>query len=133
MNAIPDDKPERILLVETDVLARYPLAAFLRECGYVVVEAATTDEALSVLNAPDMNFAAALIDAKAKGKTGAFALAQRIRDEKPETDVILAGSTPAAVEKAADLCAEGPGISKPYNHAAVLDLIKRLRAARGRG
>lgn len=34
-----------VLVVEHDVLVRHPLAKYLRECGYRVVEAITYDEA----------------------------------------------------------------------------------------
>ena len=43
-----------ILMVEPDVLVRQPIAEYLRECGYKVVETGNTDEALLVVNARTM-------------------------------------------------------------------------------
>ena len=46
------DKPtlqETILLVEDEVLVRMPIAQYLRDCGYKVIEAVNADEAMTVL------------------------------------------------------------------------------------
>ena len=37
---------ETILLVEDEVLVRMPIAQYLRDCGYKVVEAVNADEAM---------------------------------------------------------------------------------------
>src|SRR5215207_3182901 len=39
-------EPRTLLLVHGDILVRTALAAYLRECGYDVVEAGTTEEAI---------------------------------------------------------------------------------------
>ena len=38
-----------VLVLDDDVLVRMPIVQLLRECGYRVVEAASTDEAIAVL------------------------------------------------------------------------------------
>src|SRR5436305_4799101 len=38
-----------VLVVDDDVLVRMPVVQFLRDCGYRVVEAASTDEAIVIL------------------------------------------------------------------------------------
>ena len=46
------DKPnlqETVLLVEDEVLIRMPIAEYLRDCGYKVIEAVNADEAMAVL------------------------------------------------------------------------------------
>ena len=40
---------EIVLVVEDDVLIRMPIAQYLRDCGYRVIEAACADEAMAVL------------------------------------------------------------------------------------
>jgi CheY-like chemotaxis protein len=40
---------ETILVVEDDVLIRMPIAQYLRDCGYRVIEAVSADEAMTVL------------------------------------------------------------------------------------
>ena len=47
-----DSKPatiKTILVLDDDFLVRKPVVQLLRECGYRVVEAASTDEAIAVL------------------------------------------------------------------------------------
>ena len=45
------DKPnlQKILFVEDEVLVRMPIAQYLRDCGYRVIEAANAEEAMTVL------------------------------------------------------------------------------------
>ena len=38
-----------VLVLDDDVLVRMPVVQFLRDCGYRVVEAATIDEAIALL------------------------------------------------------------------------------------
>ncbi|PXV53666.1 Response regulator receiver domain-containing protein [Dyella jiangningensis] len=122
----------RILIVDSDVLVRTPLAEYLRECGYQVLEATNSVEAKAVLNNTARLIDVVLIDVGAEDQSG-FALAHWIRDRAPGPRVILAGTITSSVEKAADLCQDGPAISKPYDHRLVLDRIQRLLAAKNRG
>jgi len=46
--------------------------------------------------------------------------------------VILAGSPERATEQAGALCDDGPAVAKPYDHARVLERIRRLLASRAR-
>ena len=122
---------ECILVVEADVLVRHPLAEYLRECGYKVLEASDPDEARQILEGGSIDADIVLADIDGLGSSG-FALANWIRTNAPGTDVILAGTVAKATEKAGDLCEEGATKSKPYDHQLVLDRIRRLRAARER-
>jgi CheY-like chemotaxis protein len=40
---------ETILVVEDDILVRMPIAQYLRDCGYKVIEASNSDEAMQIL------------------------------------------------------------------------------------
>ena len=122
-----------VMIVESDILVRHPLAEYLRECGYRVIEAVNSDEAHQLLNAglASIEIDIVLADAYASGESG-FALATWMRGNHPKIEVILAGSVAKAAEKAGELCQDGPALSKPYNHKLVLDHIQRLLAARDR-
>jgi len=120
-----------ILLVEADILVRTPLAQYLRECGYQVLEAIDATEARALFNAAEISIDVALIDASAHDEA-AFELARWIRQSTPQVEVVLTGSVTKAVKEATDLCEDGPAITKPYNHQAVLSVIQRLLAARKR-
>jgi CheY-like chemotaxis protein len=87
-----------VMIVEADILVRHPLAEYLRECGYRVIEAFNADEARQLLNARLASIDIVLADAHASGESG-FALATWIRGNHPKVEVILAGSVAKAAEK----------------------------------
>ena len=115
-----------ILIVEPDVLVLNPLAEYLRECGYKVLEAFNANEARQILATASISVQIVLADVDAAGNEG-FALAREIRTNYPTIDVILAGTIAKAAEKAGDLCEEGPDLAKPYDHRLLLDHIRRMR------
>jgi DNA-binding response OmpR family regulator len=127
-------RPPCILIVDADILIRHPLAEYLRECGYRVVQAANLDEARKLFTQRRRRPAIDLVlaDANTPGAENAFAFAAWVRANRPGIAVILAGSVDAAAEKAGELCEEGP-LSKPYDHQLVLYRIRRSLAARDRG
>ena len=120
---------ETILVVEDDILVRMPIAQYLRDCGYKVIEAVNADEAMTVLlhqeTAVDVVFSA--IDMT--GSTDGFGLSKWVREHRPGLAVILTGTVPRAVNAAKELCDDGP-MPKPYEPQAVHDQIRRLLAAR---
>lgn len=127
-----------VLLVEADILIRGPLATYLRDCGYRVIEAARAAEARACLDDASIAIDVALVDIAAvnggetSGEHGGFALAKWIREKHPDIVVSLVGSAEGAVGEAKELCEEGPSLRKPYDHQLVLREIKRLLAARDR-
>ena len=121
-----------VLVVDADVLVRHVIAEYLRHCGYRVVEAASTDEAESLLATGEVSVDVVLADAQAPGARTGFGFARWMREAYPDLDVVLAGAPSQAAEQAATLCEEGPHLSRPYEPQHVVDYIKRLRAARDR-
>ena len=120
-----------IMLVESDILIRTPLAEYLRECGYRVVETAGAGEARDLLEHGSFPIDIAMIAVSAEDRSG-FELAAWIRSHKPGCEVVLAGTLAKVAEKAGDLCEEGPAVGRPYDHKVVLEYIKRMMAARER-
>jgi DNA-binding response OmpR family regulator len=118
-----------LLVVEGDVLIRMPLAEYLRECGYRVLEAANVAEAKIIMGA-GIEVGLAFADvAQPDGENG-FAFAQWIRRHHSTTDVLLTSHVADAAEKATDLCENGPMVTKPYNHESVLRRIQALLRSR---
>jgi DNA-binding NtrC family response regulator len=70
-----------VLLVESDILLRHPLAQYLRECGFTVYEASNGDEAMIALKSPDTAVDVVLADMATTGS--GFALQAWIRSEHP--------------------------------------------------
>jgi DNA-binding response OmpR family regulator len=121
-----------VLIVDADILVRHPLAEYLRECGYRVVQAANTDEARALFTRRRRRqvIDVVLADVNAPGAENAFALATWIRANHARVQVILAGTADAVTERAGDLCEDGPTLSKPYDPQLLLDRIRRALAAR---
>jgi DNA-binding response OmpR family regulator len=119
-----------VLVVDDDILVRMPIAAYLRHCGYRVIEAASSSEAMTVLNQLDLKIDAVLADAEQEDGAGGFALAKWVREHRPYMTMFLAGTPSRTAEQAGELCSKGPSLSKPYDHAIVEAEIRRLLSAR---
>ena len=123
---------EAILVVDGDIVSRHAVSDYLRHCGYAVVEAANTDEAMVALTEPTLAIDVILCDVAAIGTHSGFGLAHWVRAHRPGLEVRLAGSVDVAANEAADLCAAGPHLARPYEPQAVVDYINQLRSARDR-
>jgi CheY-like chemotaxis protein len=119
---------ETILVIDDDVLVRLAISRYLRECGFNVIEAASSEEALLVLQEPNLPVHVVLCNVTMRTGVDGFNLARWLRANKPGLPIILAGSHAAAAEAAADLCEHGPMLAKPYEPQILLDRIKRLLA-----
>lgn len=123
---------ETVLVVEDEVIVRMNISEYLRQCGYKVIEAAHADEALVVLKDKSVQVDLVFADLQTSGTMDGFALSRWVRQNRPEIDILLAGTIDRATEKAAEICEDGP-LPKPYHPQLLLDRIKRLRARRPRG
>ena len=116
--------PPTILVVEDEILVRTVIAAYLRDCGFDVVEAGNANEAVRVLEAGiqvDIVFS----DVNMPGSLDGFGLAQWLRRERPGLKIILTSGAAQGAKDASDLCAHAPILAKPYDYAA---LARQLRA-----
>lgn len=102
-----------VLVVDSEVIVRHAISAYLRECGYDVIEAATTDEATTVLADSSIPVDAMMCDVAAAGSCSGFELSVWTRNERPRLEVILSGTIPAAASAAAQLCDQGPHLARP--------------------
>jgi DNA-binding NtrC family response regulator len=123
------DGAAAVLIVDGDIVSRHAIAEYLRHCGYGVIEAANTDEALTALNEATLSIDVIVCDIAAIGRQSGFELASWVSEHRPELEVRLAGTMESAVNTAAELCEAGPHLARPYEPTAVVDYIKRLRAA----
>lgn len=126
---IPPPDQEAVLVVEDEVLVRMVIADYLRACGYKVIEAASADEALLILQQPDVTIDIVFSDIEMPGTMDGFALSKWLKANRPGVDVILTGTVSRAAKAASDLCEEGP-LPKPYDPQLAVDRIRRLLAAR---
>jgi CheY-like chemotaxis protein len=117
-----------VLIVEDEILVRLSISAYLRECGFRVIEAMNEDEAIIVLSEPDMKIDTVLSDVEMPGTMDGFGLSQWMRANTPDIPIILAGSPARAADAAGDLCESGPMLAKPYEPKILLDQIRRILA-----
>jgi DNA-binding response OmpR family regulator len=120
-----------VLLVEGEVLVRMVLAEYLRDCEYRVLEASSSDEAKTLLSAPDLAVDVVLADLDVADAAGGFALAQWLRSERPNIKVILTSGVARSADAAADLCDQGPLMRRPYQPREVERRIRALLARSG--
>ena len=78
---------ETILVVEDDVLVRMPIAQYLRDCGYKVIEASDADEAMQVLQHQETMVHVVFSDIEMPGAVDGFGLAKWVRERRPGLDV----------------------------------------------
>src|SRR3546814_6042911 len=72
--------PHCLIVADGDVLIRNTLAEYVRNCGYKVFEAATSDEVMLALEEGTVKIDALLADAELSGGFNAFELRIWVRD-----------------------------------------------------
>ncbi|WP_242117761.1 hybrid sensor histidine kinase/response regulator [Sphingomonas lacusdianchii] len=112
-----------ILLVEDDGLIRMNSAEMLEEAGFVVLEAASAEEAITALQTAPVDIL--ITDVNLPGASGRE-LAQRARTLRPDALVIFATGDPGAVADEADATV----LAKPYARGALLAAVRKGDAAR---
>lgn len=125
-----DRKPRSLLVADSEVLVRHAIAAYLRACGYEVIEAATYEEALDAIGSDQVWPELVLSDVELKGEGNGFVLRAWIAQNHPVIKVVLAGNVEAAARAAAGICDEGPHLARPYDPQGVADHIRQLLAIR---
>lgn len=123
---------DTVLVMDNEVLVRSEIATYLRRCGFLVIEAGTSTEAIRALSEQRFRIDAILIDADSDGEMNGFALARWVRQNRQDVRVILAATIEKAAHAAADLCEDGPHVARPYQPEQVSDYIRRMLAARPR-
>lgn len=123
----PPEQRERftILVVEDEPLIRLSVATELRDGGYKVVEAGTADEALIAL-AADEAIDLVFCDVLMPGNKGGLTLASWMREQRPETPVILTSGSDTVVRYFSE--ATIPFVPKPYRLGELLATIGRILA-----
>lgn len=122
------DAQETVIVAETEIFARMVLAQYLRECGYEVLEAATSEDVLAVFRS-GRRIDILLLDAQLSGGLSGFTLTRQVRENFPDTEIVLTFGIAKAAEKAADVCDKGP-LERPYHPQEIVRRIRRLRQNR---
>lgn len=121
-----------ILIVDGDVVSRHAISDYLRHCGYSVVEAASTGEAMIALKEPSLSVDVIVCDVEAIGNLAGTELENWVHEHRPEMEVRMASTLEKVAGEAADLCEKGPHSSPAYAPEDVVSYVTRLRAAAAR-
>ena len=119
---------QAVIVAESDVFARMVLDQYLRECGYAVLEAPTSDDVLAVLRS-GRKIDVLLLDAQISGGLAGFTLTRHVRENFPDTEIVLTFGVVKAAAKAGEICEDGP-LERPYHPQEIVTRIKRLRQSR---
>ena len=125
----PTAEPHCLIIADGEVLIRSAISEYLRHCGYKVIEAANSDEVVTVIKEKSTGIRAILGDADLGGTMNAFELRLWLKKQHPEVHMVLAGNVDMAAKAAGELCDKGPHLKRPYDPQAVSAHIKRLLAA----
>jgi CheY-like chemotaxis protein len=114
-----------VLVVDDDLLVREPIADYLREVGYEVLEAGDAREAMDLVDHAahvDLVFS----DVRMPGDLDGVGLARWVRSHRPELPVLLTSGYDAQSWMGSELGREVRLIQKPYTQDQVLRQIRRL-------
>jgi two-component system, response regulator PdtaR len=116
-----DSEEERtsILVVEDEILVRYVICDYLRDCGFHVIEAGTADEALEYLRSHN-DVGLVFSDVRMPGSLDGIGLSQQVRLLYPHIPVILTSGhlLPGEIDGT-------PLMTKPY---VLGDVAQKIRA-----
>src|ERR1700690_3128346 len=76
-----------VLVVEDEMMVRQPIAEYLRDCGYNVLEAADASEAIALLGSDQVDVV--FSDVRMPGRMDGFGLARWLRQNHPDVSVLL--------------------------------------------
>ena len=113
-----------VLVVEDEMMVRMPIAEYLRDCGYNVVEAADANQAIALMDS-DEPVSLVFSDVRMPGKMDGFALAEWFRFHYPSVPVLLTSGYGGRTVPAASVPG-GRFIEKPYSQTQVARRIAAL-------
>jgi two-component system, cell cycle sensor histidine kinase and response regulator CckA len=124
--AKPDGGTETILLVEDDPAVRAAAQTLLELHGYIVLEAASGDEALEVWEKAGAAVALLLTDLVMPGELSGQQLARKLQSARPELKVIFTSGYSAEIAgKGIELWGGENFVQKPFSPNQLLQTLRR--------
>ena len=111
-----------VLIVEDEWLVRDTLAEYLRANGCHVIEAASGEEAVSLIDGKDQQLDVLFTDIRLGGKLNGWDVAERFRTHRPGIRVLYASGYSIEPPRNVDSSAF---FSKPYRPEDILDACLR--------
>jgi CheY-like chemotaxis protein len=115
-----------ILIVEDELLIRMNAVEMIEEAGFEVVEAATADEAIAILE-DRLDITVVFTDIQMPGSMDGLKLAAAVRDRWPPIKIV---ATSGHVKLGpGDLPEGGRFLPKPYSPAEIVKTLRELMVA----
>jgi len=121
--------PPILLVVDDDLLVREPIADYLREVGYQVLEAGDAHEAILLVDHAD-HVDLVFSDVRMPGELDGVGLARWVRAHRPDVPVLLTSGYDGNGPLDSELGRDVRLLQKPYTQDQVLRHIRRLLSAR---
>jgi len=112
----------RVLVVEDEGLIRMAILDALEDAGFEVVEAASADEAIRILDKQKIHFL--FTDIQMPGKLSGVDLAHAMAKRFPDAGIIVASGRLAPAD--VDLPPQAEFHSKPYSVAKIVDRLTAM-------
>lgn len=117
-----------VLVVEDETMVRMPIAEFLRDCGYTVLEASDASEAIAAMEAAGpVNLV--FSDIRMPGKMDGFGLAEWFESHYPSVPVLLTSGYNGGRNIPVPSRSRSRFIEKPYSQTQVARRIADLLSA----
>lgn len=114
-----------VLIVEDETMVRLPIAEYLRDCGYNVLEAGDASEAIAAMDA-ESPVSLVFTDVRMPGKMDGFGLAEWFRSHYPSVPVLLTSGYNGGRSLPAASIPGSRFIEKPYSQNQVARRIAAL-------
>jgi CheY-like chemotaxis protein len=114
-----------VLVLSGDSLVRTAIVQLLRDCGYRVVEAESTDRAIGIMRHRDILVDVVMSEIVIRGSINGFEFVKWARLVRPDLKIMLAGTPERMARNAAELSEVGPMQKRTYEHALMIERMKR--------
>ena len=114
-----------VLVVEDETMVRMPIAEYLRDCGYNVLEAANASEAIAAMDAEE-SISLVFSDIRMPGSMDGLALAEWFQSHYPSVPVLLTSGYNGGRTLPAASVAGNRFIEKPYSQTQVARRIAAI-------
>ncbi len=124
-DSVEHQQTHTVLVVEDELMVRMPIAEYLRDCGYNVLEAASASEAIAAV---DTEGPVSLVfsDIRMPGTMDGVGLAEWFRSHYPAVPVLLTSGYNGGRTITPSAAPRGRFIEKPYSQSQVARHIAAL-------
>ena len=118
-----------VLLVEDEALIREIMAESLEEAGFEVIQAATGEEAISVIDDEKVTLIALVTDFHMPGEADGGDVASSVRRRWPDMPVVIASGRPDVMKSSWKAENGYQLLRKPYGPRQLIGMLKELTPA----